>query len=354
MPPRYAEDVTLAWTACSRNVVASGVFSGQEKYMSCFAYPIDAQRNFARTLGLVAGLVLTVGCTAGVVSSTGQGGTGGLGSGTAGAGPLGAAGRGGSGPGLGGFGGSTDGGSSCQQGSYTFEPKIPTAYLVVDRSGSMFHCLTTSQCVCANKADSSWSQLKDAIEGVLTQLDSQVRFGFTTIYGTNPSSSGSCAVLTGTLSDNVAPALNNAANIKTLYDGLAWPMESDCSTPGKKLESPASEALAAAAKALSADTTPGDKYMIFITDGQEDYCDDSIDICSSDSTVWRLQAASAAGIKTIVFGLQTAQFNLADGVLQAFANAGAGEPTVPPLHTGGTATDFYYQCNTGSGGLWAM
>src|SRR5262249_9325489 len=153
---------------------------------------------------------------------------------------------------------------------------------------------------------------------------------------------------TGTLSDNVAPALNNAATIKTLYDGLTWPSPNDASTPGKKLESPASEALAAAAKALMADTTPGDKYMIFITDGQEDYCDDSIDICSSDSTVWRLQAANMAGIKTIVFGLQTAQFNLPAGVLQAFANAGAGESTVAPLHAGGSATDFYYQCNGGS------
>jgi hypothetical protein len=94
--------------------------------------------------------------------------------------------------------------------------------------------------------------------------------------------------------------------------------------------------------------------MIFITDGQEDYCDDSIDICSSDSTVWRLQAANAAGIKTVVFGLQTAQFNLPAGVLQAFANAGAGEPTVAPLHAGGQISDFYYQCNGGSGGLWLM
>jgi len=234
-------------------------------------------------------------------------------------------------------------------------PKIPTAYLVVDRSGSMFHCLSTTDCGCADHTDTSWSKLKDAIEGVIVSLDSQVRFGFTTIFGTNPAMGGSCPVLTGTLSDNVPPALNNASAIKTLYDGLAWPNPNDCSTPGKKFESPASEALAGAAKALMNDTTPGDKYMIFITDGQEDYCDDSIDICSSDSTIWRLQSAFAAGIKTVVFGLQTTQFNLPAGVLQSFANAGAGEPTVAPLH-GGAITDFYYQCNQGgnNGGLWPM
>ena len=53
---------------------------------------------------------------------------------------------------VGGFGGivTTDAGA-CQQANYTFEPKIPTVYLLVDRSGSMFHCLTgdTGSAVCA-------------------------------------------------------------------------------------------------------------------------------------------------------------------------------------------------------------
>jgi len=326
--------------------------------MNEVAYAAAGHAKSAPVLGLVAGTLLALGCTAGVsATKTGTAGSSG-GSGPGVGGTTGSAGNSGSagstGPGLGGFGGiitNPDAGA-CQQVDYTFEPKIPTVYLVVDRSGSMFHCLSSGENVCPNQADTSWSKLKDAIEGVLGQLDSQVRFGFTTIYGTNPSSGGSCPVLSGTLSDNVPPALNNAAAIKTLYDGLVWPNISDSSTPGKKLESPASEALAGAAKALMADTTPGDKYMIFITDGQEDYCDDSIDICSSDSTVWRLQSAFAAGIKTVVFGLQTAQFNLPAGVLQAFANAGAGEPTVAPLHGTGQISDFYYQCNGGRGGLW--
>jgi hypothetical protein len=210
----------------------------------------------------------------------------------------------------------------------------------------MFHCLSNSQPVCPTQSDTSWSQLKTAIETVLTQLDSQVRFGFTTIYGTNPAGSGGmCALLSGTLADNVPPALNNAAAIKTLYDGLAWPALADSSTPGKKFESPAPEALAATTKALMADTTPGDKYMIFITDGQEDYCDDSLAICASDSTVYRLQSAFTAGIKTVVFGLQTTQFDLPAGVLQAFANAGAGEMTMPPEASNLDTFAFYDQCN---------
>ena len=80
----------------------------------------------------------------------------------------------------------------CQHTQYTFEPKIPTVYLVVDRSGSMFHCLSaTPRHVCANKA----GHVVVHAEGrhrdrCITQLDAQVRFGFTTIFGTDPSTGG--------------------------------------------------------------------------------------------------------------------------------------------------------------------
>jgi hypothetical protein len=210
----------------------------------------------------------------------------------------------------------------------------------------MFHCLTATQNVCPNKADTSWSTLKTAIESVITQLDAQVRFGFTTIYGTDQSNGrgGMCPLISGTLADNVPPKLGNAADIKTKYDNLAWPVEAESSTSGKKFESPAMYAITATAKALAADTAPGDKYIIFITDGQEDFCDDALEICASDSTVGALQAAFAANIRTIVFGLQTTQFNLPPAVLDAFATAGAGEPTVPSLMSGLDPTAIFDQC----------
>jgi len=316
--------------------------------MAQLAYPLAAQRKFALALVVFAAGSMTLGCKAGVVATPSPG-TGGAGAGTGTAGTTGSGGSSAGGPGIGGFAGTIminpDAGA-CQQGSYTFEPKIPTVYLVVDRSGSMFHCLTATQNVCPNKADTSWSTLKTAIESVITQLDAQVRFGFTTIYGTDPSNNrgGMCPLISGTLADNVAPALNNAAAIKAKYDGLAWPIESESSTSGKKFESPAMYAITAATKALMADTTPGDKYIIFLTDGQEDYCDDALEICASDSTVGALQAAFAANIRTIVFGLQTTQFNLPGPVLDAFANAGAGESTVASVPSGLDATAIFDQC----------
>ena len=61
-------------------------------------------------------------------------------------------------------------------------------------------------------------------------------------------------------------------------------------------------------------------------------------MCAPDSVVYQLQTAYTAGITTIVFGVQTSLFDLAPGVLQAFANAGAGEATLAPVTTGGTST----------------
>jgi hypothetical protein len=152
-----------------------------------------------------------------------------------------------------------------------------------------------------------------------------------------------CPSIQGMITDNVSPALNNAATIMAKYDSLALPPVS--TQPGMKFESPASESIAVVAKALAMDSTPGDKYIIYITDGQPDYCDDSNGLCAPDSVVGQLQAAKTAGITTVVLGIQTALFDLGTGILQAFANAGAGEATVAPVRSGGTTFDFYDQCN---------
>ena len=138
------------------------------------------------------------------------------------------------------------------------------------------------------------------------------------------------------LTDNVAPALNNAAAIATLYDGLPFPPNS--TQVGMKFESPVSMSVGNVTTALTADTDPGNKYILLITNGMPDYCDDSNVLCPPDSVVWKLQTAQAAGIKTIVFGIQSTLFSLAPGVLQAYANAGAGEPTVAPVNTGEAPT----------------
>jgi hypothetical protein len=282
----------------------------------------------------------------GGVSSAGSGGASNSGSagtsspGTAGAVTTGSGGTTGT-AGTTGAGGT---GGICQMAQILSDPTIPTVYLVVDRSTSMFHCLSSSEVVCSDRADTSWSKLKNAVETVITQLDGQVRFGFTTIYGSNPAAGGMCPLIDGTLADNIAPALNNASAIKAQYDNLAWPSANDVVTTGKKLESPAMYAIRAAAKALTVDTSPGARSILFATDGQEDFCDDTLEVCASDSTVGAIQAAFAAKVRTIVFGLQSTQFNLPAGTLGAFANAGAGEPTIASLTAGLDTTAIFDQC----------
>ncbi|MFL5304163.1 MAG: vWA domain-containing protein [Polyangia bacterium] len=287
---------------------------------------------------------------AGTGSTTGTGATTVTGAGGSKGGSTGAGGGPGTGGGhssgdigITGSGGNPDA-AACQQKDVTFTPTNPTVYLLVDRSGSMFHCLTgaTGDAVCSDPNNTSWTNLRKAIEQVLPNLDAQVRLGFTTVFGSNPMSGGSCPSIQGMLTDNVPPALNNASNIATKYDGLAFPPNS--TQAGVKFESPASESLANVTKALMADTSPGSKYIIFITDGQPDYCDDSNSLCAPDSVVSKLQTAYTAGIKTIVMGIQTTLFDLAPGVLQAWANAGAGEPTLAPVRMNGTSNDFYDQC----------
>jgi hypothetical protein len=247
----------------------------------------------------------------------------------------------------GGSAGTADGGTGnmpCQMANYTFEPKIPTVFLLVDRSGSMFDCRTNggptapSGIECAEPADTSWYPLRDGVLTVVQALEAEVRFGF--------------AAFTGEIGDAMCPDLMPVAPDFGNYAAIAEPY--NALPPPAKGETPTRKALDEVGALLAADTSPGDKFILFVTDGQPDYCDDSNQLCAPDSAVGGLQVLAAAGIKTLVFGLsapgsnatQTAAF---ESVLQAFANAGDGQPTTMPGTTDPTA--FYDQCSHIAG--WA-
>ena len=236
-------------------------------------------------------------------------------------------------------------GGICQQAQYKFEPKIPTVFMLVDRSGSMFDCISTVGNVepsCATPADTSWTKLKTATLALVDSLQTQVRFGFASFTGTNPTGGGTCPIL-----DKVPPALNNSTAIATKYNSLAF--QPNTTQVGMKFETPARQSLDLIGADLIADTSPGEKYILFVTDGQPDYCDDSNSLCAPDSVIAGLQDLKTKGITTIVIGLQSAVNDLAPGILQAFANAGAGESTVAPLKTGTDTFAFYDQCNSIAG-----
>jgi hypothetical protein len=300
-----------------------------------------ATTGAAGTIG-AAGASAAAGTTGAAGTASVAGTTGAAGS-TASAGTSGAAGSTGA-AGTTGAGGSvtpTDGGTDvvCQMASYKFEPKLPTVYMLIDRSGTMFDCLSTTNTVepsCTTPADTSWVKLKEAVLTVVRALEGQVRIGFASFSGT-AGASGMCPVV-----DKVAPKLMNLAAITPVYNALPFPPND--SGQGRKFESPAPQALTMIGAELMADPSPGSKYILFVTDGELDYCDDGLPHCASDDVIGQLQRLNTAGIPTIVMGLQTQSFNLPAGTLQAFANAGAGEPTVIQPPAGGNATTIFDQC----------
>jgi hypothetical protein len=286
----------------------------------------------ARALSSVLGSTL---CLALLGCSAGSGGTGVDGNGNGSTGSV-SNGSGGTQPVLGGslgtgstamLGGTTGGGGppevKCQEGGTEFIPKVPTVVLLVDRSGTMF-----------KDAGNPWNTLRDGVLEVVAGMSDQVRFGLVAVTGEQ--AAGMCPLL-----DEVMPADNNYDTLAAKYTALAAPM---------KGESPGMRGLQRASEILVADTTPGDKYILFVTDGEQDYCNDGDFACPTDSVVYHLQATAAQGIKTFIFGLPMTSTDAAQqarypAVLQAFADAGMGLPVAPVLPPGGTAPlNIFYNC----------
>jgi hypothetical protein len=232
----------------------------------------------------------------------------------------------------------------CQQAERNFVPNIPTVYLLVDRSGTMFDPIMGDV--------SAWTALRGGVLEVMRELESAVRFGFAAFSGANRG-----AQMCELQVPSVAPALNNYAAIASLYQPLERPTDSK--------ETPTVLALTEVADQLEADTaTAGDKYILFVTDGEPDYCDDGNAICPPDSVVGLLQklasgvdatGAARQPIQTLVFGVSSPTATIRADVLQAFANAGAGLPAMALAPNANQAPDpnaIYDQCAGVQG--WAL
>jgi|SRR5450432_191641 len=237
--------------------------------------------------------------------TSGTSGTLGTGTGTINA-PAGGGGTANGGPGMG-----------CQQLEVNFVPKTPTVFILVDRSGSMFDSM-------------AWDPLRAGVLDVVAKLQGDIRFGFGAFTG---EVGQTCPMF-----DKVPIALNNSDAIAAVYKKLGRP---------QKGETPTAKVLGQVREILKADTEPGDKYILFVTDGEPDYCDDPNPICPVDSVVAALQALNQEKINTFVFGLKALSSSISDSTLQAFANAGVGQPVGYP----GTydAQQIYYGCTTVQG-----
>jgi hypothetical protein len=222
------------------------------------------------------------------------------------------------------------GGGTCRVFEDRPDATAPTVFVLVDRSGSMFHCLGQSSIGnCTDLSDTPWAKLKTGVLDVVSSLQGQIRFGFGAFTG---ETTGTCPMF-----DKVDPAIDNGTAITTLYNALQ---------PPTKGETPTARVLATVRGLLAADTTPGQKYILFVTDGEPDYCGDGNGLCAVDGVVAQLQTLKGAGITTFVFGLQAPGIStVSSATLQAFANAGAGQPVAAPIDP---PSYIYSQCSSGS------
>lgn len=214
--------------------------------------------------------------------------------------------------------GNDGGGMGCQNLQVVFEPKIPTVFVLVDRSGSVFDSMV-------------WAPLRTGVLGVIQSTQAEIRYGFAAFAG-----------LAGQICPDFVPAPTIALNN---YDAIAQLYNSLDRTSYAKAETPTTLALRQAQSLLVADNSPGDKYILFVTDGEPDFCDDSNHICAVDSVVHELQALKQAGTTTFVFGLKSVASDISLESLQAFANAGAGQPVLAPIMQMPGPLNIYYQCN---------
>lgn len=208
--------------------------------------------------------------------------------------------------------------AGCQQKELKFTPKTPTVFVLVDRSGSMF-----------SGANPPWVPLRTGALQVIQELQADVVFGWGAFTG---QAGKTCPDFT-----SVPPAANNYDAINAVYGPLGQPMY--------KAETPVGQALPLVEQALAQSPADGDKYILFVTDGEPDFCDDGDSNCPLDDVVYRLQDLNSKGIQTIIFGLQNS--SVPPETLQAFANAGVGQPVAVPFSNGTTtqtAQDVYYAC----------
>lgn len=185
-----------------------------------------------------------------------------------------------------------NGKSYCQDAEVNFVPQTPTVFVLVDRSTSMF--------------PNYWDKLKEGVLQVIQSLQGDVRFGFGAYTGFE--GEGSLFETQGTIAEN------NYAAIKSFYDQLGH--------PGKKSETPTAYAVQWATDLLLKDESPGDRFILLVSDGQPDYNDDIGNECGVDGLIGELQRSYEQGVRTLVFGIDG---NIEKENFDYFAQAGWGE-----------------------------
>jgi len=259
---------------------------------------------------------LVVGCAKVASSAEGSGGRTGAGAGT---GTGNSSGTGNHGAGGGGVipDSGMNGDGACQMAMYNFAPKIPNVLVLVDGSGSMFQ---TS----ASLPNGAWGALRTAVLPVIQGLQltpdgqPQIDFGLGVFTGVAPAM---CPIF-----KTVAIAPNNYDMISSQYP--TGPLST------MKLETPVTQVLPMLPPLFTNAPGNGGNYVLFVTDGEPDFCNDGNTVCPVDAVVAEIKQLNGMAITTYVIGLSSnSNASTCPDVLQAYANAGVNQPIANPCGT---------------------
>jgi hypothetical protein len=262
-------------------------------------------------------------------SASGAGGTGssgGTAGSAAGATPAITAGTGtaAGGAGLGGTTDVTEGGVfSAAGGGGADSCAQPQIMYVISRAGTMFL-----------GEPAPWVAIQEASLAALKSVEGSAELGFLAVTG----EADLCPVL-----EEVAPAPSSYQAIASKYSALAAP---------QKGESPFMQGLRRAGELLNG---AAEKYIVFVLNGEADFCSDGFPGCATDSVVAAIQELHAAGITTLVVSapapLVAGEERVAayEAALQGYANAGVGLPV--ESHTEPTTLNIMCAASIDSGGM---
>jgi len=235
----------------------------------------------------------------------------------------------------------------CNELDAQFEKIVPSVVVLVDRSKSMFES-NGDKTVRSALWDPLADALTNATDGVIPQLQSEVRFGFAAYNRDAAQATAACPSLA-----SVPISLDNGAAISTAYAAAGV-----VPTDYYKWDTPTAESVRAVTAELTQFAEPGPKYLLLVTDGNPDRCDLADPQCGQDDAIAAVQAAYAAGITTFVVGIGEVAADANDpGVtgcwgrcgalhLQDLANAGSGLPVLR-----NTDPNFLNNCFDGRRGL---
>ena len=195
--------------------------------------------------------------------------------------------------------GGSGGNNGCADVNITFEPQIPTVVLLIDQSGSM-----TEQFGGGNRWDVLYDTLMDPNNGIVKQLENQVRFGLALYTGDG---GGNCPQLS-----NVTIALRNHAAIDAVY-GPAGPLG----------DTPTGDSIDGVLPGLLAVNEPGAKVIVLATDGEPDTCEQPNPQNGQAEAIAAAQAAFAADVSLYIIAVGA---DVSESHQQDMANAGLGLP----------------------------